>query len=270
MQFGASGGDMAKGAEMMAKGKADLPGMDAVQAWYGSVKGLGLWSTVGEAFATMLIGVALFKWGIIQGLRSPRFYLALTLAGYSVGLALRVWALQGLEDPVMGPSPSEFGRLIMTLGHIGLINLVWKFRFGARLLAPFRAAGRTAFTLYVMQSVVGIWILWAPWGPLTRFNFGSAEFWQRLFWSWSCRCCSPICGSAGLTAVHWKCSGDGLSNWAADEVSLIGRRPLPILPVAQRLAGLAAATNGIDHPAPSLMILERGALMHDKPAHPHH
>lgn len=174
MQFGASGGDMAKGAEMMAKGKADLPGMDAVQAWYGSVKGLGLWSTVGEAFATMLIGVALFKWGIIQGLRSPRFYLALTLAGYSVGLALRVWALQGLEDPVMGPSPSEFGRLIMTLGHIGLINLVWKFRFGAQLLAPFRAAGRTAFTLYVMQSVVGIWILWAPWGPLTRFNFGSA------------------------------------------------------------------------------------------------
>ena len=74
----------------------------------------------------------------------------------------------------MGPSPSEFGRLIMTLGHIGLINLVWKFRFGAQLLAPFRAAGRTAFTLYVMQSVVGIWILWAPWGPLTRFNFGSA------------------------------------------------------------------------------------------------
>jgi hypothetical protein len=44
--------------------------------------------------------------------------------------------------------------------------------YRATLLAPYRAAGRTALTLHVMQSVIGIWILWASWGPLIRFNFG--------------------------------------------------------------------------------------------------
>lgn len=174
MQFAASGGQMPASPEIIAKGKVDLPTVNAIQTWYESVKGLGLWSTVGEAFATMLIGVALFKWGIIQGLRSRRFYLALTLVGYSVGHALRIPSLQDLSEPVMSPNLSEFGRLAMTLGHIGLINLMWQYRLGAWLLSPFRAAGRTAFSLYVMQSVIGIWFLWASWGPLARFNFGSA------------------------------------------------------------------------------------------------
>lgn len=148
--------------------------VDAIQMWYDSVKGLGLWSTVAEAFGTMLIGVALFKWGIIQGLRSCRFYLALMILGYSIGLILRISALENLSQPAMGPNPSELGRLFMTIGHIGLINMLWQNQIGARLLAPFMATGRTAFTLYVMQSVIGIWLLWASWGPLTQLRFGAA------------------------------------------------------------------------------------------------
>ena len=62
----------------------------------------------------------------------------------------------------------------MTIGHVGLINMLWKSQIGVRLLSPFKAAGRTAFTLYVMQSVIGIWILWASWGPLTQLKFGAA------------------------------------------------------------------------------------------------
>ncbi len=42
-----------------------------------------------EAFCTMLVGVALWKWGVIQGLRSARFYLWLLVAGYGFGLTAR-------------------------------------------------------------------------------------------------------------------------------------------------------------------------------------
>lgn len=162
------------GAELLNNTTKPPAGMDAVQMWYESVKGLGLWSTVAEAFGTMLIGVALFKWGIIQGLRSGHFYLVLMILGYSIGLALRIPALENLSQPAMGPNPSELGRLCMTIGHVGLINMLWKSQIGVRLLSPFKAAGRTAFTLYVMQSVIGIWILWASWGPLTQLKFGAA------------------------------------------------------------------------------------------------
>lgn len=162
------------GAELLNNTTKPPAEMDAVQMWYESVKGLGLWSTVAEAFGTMLIGVALFKWGIIQGLRSGHFYLVLMILGYSIGLALRIPALENLSPPAIGPNPSELGRLCMTIGHVGLINMLWKSQIGVRLLSPFKAAGRTAFTLYVMQSVIGIWILWASWGPLTQLKFGAA------------------------------------------------------------------------------------------------
>ncbi|MCA1936521.1 MAG: DUF418 domain-containing protein [Asticcacaulis sp.] len=170
LQYAAAAG-YAPGAPN-GSGAAEIKG--AVQIWYETVKGLGLWMTVAEAFGTMLIGVALFKWGIIQGRKSERFYLMMMILGYGLGAALRLMPLSGQTSLSGGPSPSEFGRIIMTLGHVGMMNCLWKTRVGVRLLSPLLAAGRTAFSLYVMQSLIGIWVLWAPWGPLTQLNLGSA------------------------------------------------------------------------------------------------
>lgn len=148
-----------------AKPIVTLPGPDAVTAWLETVSGLNLWATLAEAFATMLIGMGLYKAGILQGARGGRLYLGLVLAGYGLGLSLRLWA---------GETLAEIARLSMTLGHVGLINLAWKSAMGARVLAPLKAAGRMAFSLYVLQSVIGIWVLWAPWGPLTSVAHGPA------------------------------------------------------------------------------------------------
>ncbi len=125
----------------------------------------GLWMIVAEAFCTMLIGVALFKWGILQGTRSVRFYLALMLATYAVGLPLR---LVGQESPItvgrFALDTSELARLAVTIGHVGLVNLLLKTKIGERLLSPFKAAGRTAFSLYLLQTIIGLWILFPYWG----------------------------------------------------------------------------------------------------------
>ena len=42
------------------------------------------------------------------------------------------------------------------------------------MLAPFKAAGRTAFSLYFLQQFIAIYILFAPWGP---------GLWGKLSWS---------------------------------------------------------------------------------------
>jgi uncharacterized protein len=42
-----------------------------------------------EAFSTMLLGMSLFKLGIIQGDRTPRCYLRFALLAYIPGLAAR-------------------------------------------------------------------------------------------------------------------------------------------------------------------------------------
>jgi uncharacterized protein len=121
---------------------------------------------VWEAAGTMLIGAALFKWGIIQGQRSRRFYAALTTLAYAVGLSGRAiaayWATRFDDQPHLIDAASEVLRLATTLGHIGLVNLVAMSIGGAALLRPFVAAGRTALTLYVLQTIICLWILYPP------------------------------------------------------------------------------------------------------------
>ena len=132
-----------------------------------------------EAFAVMLIGAALFKWGIIQGARRRRFYAALALVAYTVGLTLRWIEVQQHLTYAPGPRivwfTDEIARLAMTLGHLSLVNLALKGAWGRRLLSPFKAAGRTAFSLYVMQTLITCWLLFPGFGLGLFGRFGWAE-----------------------------------------------------------------------------------------------
>ncbi len=121
---------------------------------------------VWEAAATMLIGAALYKWGIIQGARSRRFYLWMTVVAYGIGLGSRLAG--ALHDLRFDDTPSimwplyEVARLATTLGHVGLVHLLLATALGARMLRPFEAAGRTALTIYICQTIVCLWILYPP------------------------------------------------------------------------------------------------------------
>ena len=146
----------------------------AISLWLADAKGLGLWTSIGEALCTMLIGVALFKWGVIQGRKSVNFYFSLAAAAYGAGLALRASEMSGAAFAGV-LDVSELSRLAVTVGHIALVNLAWRSGIGRWVLGPFTAAGRTAFSLYVMQSLIGIWVLFAPWSPLHDEALGSAH-----------------------------------------------------------------------------------------------
>ena len=132
-----------------------------------TIEGYGLEVVfVWEAASTMLIGAGLFKLGVLQGRRSRRFYAVLTLSGYGIGIALRAiaaWQLVQFDDlPSIDSATSEIARLAVTLGHIGLVNWLMLSVFGARLLRPFVAAGRTALTLYIAQTLICLWVLFPP------------------------------------------------------------------------------------------------------------
>lgn len=119
--------------------------------------------SVPEAFCAMLLGMALFKWGFFTGGRSRRLLLGLMLLMYAIALPLRVvdveQHLRQTPEPQLAWITEEFARLALTMGHLCLACLVLSFRAGARLLSPFQAAGRTAFTLYLMQTVVAGWLI---------------------------------------------------------------------------------------------------------------
>ena len=167
---------------------------------------------VWEASSVMLIGAALYKLGILQGRRSRNFYVWLTVIAYAVAIPLRIWGGFAMTAPPgtgphLAPVTYEVARLAMTLGHVGLINLLVTTASGAALLRPFVAAGRTALTIYIAQTMICLWVLYPPfmlglygkmtWGPLmvTAFVINvvlliGANLWVKRYdiapveWAW--------------------------------------------------------------------------------------
>ncbi len=119
-----------------------------------------LWETI----AMMLLGMALFKWGVISAARSNRFYLRLAAVGYCVGLSINAveihlamasdYALDW-TSPYFTPT-YQFGRLGTALGHIALVMLWCRNVRVSRTQRALADVGRLALTNYLAQSVIGL------------------------------------------------------------------------------------------------------------------
>ena len=135
-----------------------------------------------DALAGMLLGMALFRAGILQAQRSARFYGVLAVAGLTVGLAVNV-AEVGLRsgtgfDAQWLPSFSsplyDVGRIAMGLGYLGLIMLACQRGLWAATRRALAAVGRMALTNYLMQSLICLFVFheiglgW--WNELERYQ----------------------------------------------------------------------------------------------------
>lgn len=129
--------------------------------------GVYSWIAVAESLAFMLVGVALYRTGILTGTAPNRTYWWMLLAGGGVGIGLRLvdlwWqARTGFELDINSLNQTmsllrsawyQPARLALTLAYVGLFALIW--RAGWRAWArPFKAMGRTALTVYTLQSLI--------------------------------------------------------------------------------------------------------------------
>jgi len=170
-----------------------------------------------DALAMMLLGMALYKFGVLQGDRTKRFYVTLMVAGFVTGFGVNAtevgtaWRSDfDLLSAFAQAQPTyHVGRLAMAMGYLGLIMLI--IRAGALQAWRVRlaAVGRMALTNYLMHSaiclfvftgagmslvgelsrwqlygvVIAIWVvqlILSPWW-LRRFRFGPAEWvWRAL------------------------------------------------------------------------------------------
>lgn len=192
-----------------------------IGSWLFFVAG-SLLQNVFEAFCVMLIGIALWKWQVIQGGRSTRFYLVLMLVCYAIAVPLRLvgaWEQLPMEPNArIGWFSYEVARILMTLGHVGLINLAMQGGVGRAILAPFRAAGRTAFSLYFLQQIIGMWVLFAPWGP---------GLWDKLSWGGLYSVAVAVIVGELLLANLWLLFfTSGPLEWVWRSLAYVRRQPL--------------------------------------------
>jgi uncharacterized protein len=130
-----------------------------------------------DAAAFMLVGMALFRAGVLSGTASTALYRKFAVIGMGVGLPIRAWETllawnAGGEFPPVTTLTMQFGRLAVTLGWIGLFMLAWRLAPWRAVFEPLRALGRMAFTGYLLQSVLAALIF-------SGFGLG---LWGRLDW----------------------------------------------------------------------------------------
>ena len=132
----------------------------------------------------MLIGMALYKWGILSAARDDRFYARLAAAGLLAGLPLVAfgvwwnfagdWAWQ--RSMFFGSLFNTWGCIPVALGYLGLVMLAVRRGFLPGLQARLAAVGRMAFTNYLLQTVLCTTIFYGHGLGL----FASAERYQQL------------------------------------------------------------------------------------------
>ena len=172
-----------------------------------------------DVWALMLIGMALFKLGVLQGERPRSFYVRVAVAGYAIGITVNALSTYGMMTSnydiiatMFWNSPYQIGRVAVALGHASVLILLAKGQTLRWLTDRLAAVGQMAFSNYIFHSIIyavvfytpglgwfgqlqryqlyfvvlGIWILNLAWSPiwLRYFRFGPLEWCWRSLTYW--------------------------------------------------------------------------------------
>ena len=114
-----------------------------------------------DVFGMMLIGMALFKYGVLTLQRPTQLYVAMAGIGYGLGLTVNLFELQlvmGSSFSMIGFAKADVtydvGRLAMTMGHLGALLLFVRSGAASWFRHALSAVGRMAFTNYLMHSLI--------------------------------------------------------------------------------------------------------------------
>lgn len=131
----------------------------------------GLYRYFFDIFGMMLIGMALYRLGVLTLEQPTRIYVAMMAVGYAIGLSVNVietrWIMDHQFSAVAFAQTNvsyDLGRLMMTLGHLGALLLFVRSGLLPRLRRALAAVGQMAVTNYLAHSIVcGILFIGLGW-----------------------------------------------------------------------------------------------------------
>ncbi len=145
-----------------------------------------------DALMMMVVGMALFKLGILDGGREVRFYIKMMCISFLIGISINtyeVWLMINSSMSIIETNPYlrftyHFGRLFMGLGYLGLIILFIKIRKLESLRFRLACVGRMALTNYLMHSLIALFIFsGAGLGLLGKFSWSQVYLLVPLIWA---------------------------------------------------------------------------------------
>lgn len=153
---------------------------------------LFLYETMWRALSMMMLGMVLYKSGVLSGQRNASFYKKLVFYGMTIGLIVSGIGLyrsythdwDGAWVMNIGHQYNYIAASAMVLGYIGTL-LLWHLNGKESWLKTrLKAVGRTAFTNYILTSVLCTFIFYGH--GLGYFGqFDRLEQWGIILLVWA-------------------------------------------------------------------------------------
>ena len=130
-----------------------------------------------DIFGMMMIGMALFRLGVLTLEVKRRVYLAMLAGGYAIGVTGNIlearWIMEHGFTKIAYTQASityDVSRLAMTTGHLGLLMLFLSSGTLSWFRRSMAAVGRMALTNYLTHSIVALvlFVFLGWWGALER------------------------------------------------------------------------------------------------------
>jgi uncharacterized protein len=145
-----------------------------------------------RAGGLMLIGMALYKWGLVTAARPPDVYRRLALWGFGLGLPL---VLAGLAVDLVYRFDFQamwftngvlnyLGSAGLALGYLALVMLWCLSRPAGAVMHRLAAVGRMALTNYLLQTILGVLVFYGT-GLGLFGEVGRAAQWLFVLAVWA-------------------------------------------------------------------------------------
>ena len=161
-----------------------------------------------RAMTLMIVGILLYKLNIIQGTRELNFYRKLMFCGFGIGLPFSIYSIYLLISSEYSAAIAVTSKqwltlsvIPMVLGYVGLLTIM-NIKLRENISTRLRACGKMAFTNYITQTLLGVFVLRGLFG-IGTFSRSELVLYIIIIWGLQIYWSKPILDKWRYGPLEW-------------------------------------------------------------------